>query len=151
MRARFAFDFHHSDMRPEGVDEVRRAEEIRALQTGIDIVGQAITIGARRNIAQGQAAARHTLHTVLPLGEFDIALTLLPSICAAIFTALSRTLSDARIIAEPPIARLRLPKVPTPTGLRASIPMAHDDLVIIGADPIRDHLREGRLQTLPVR
>ena len=35
--------------------------------------------------------------------------------------------------------------------LRTGITVAYDDLVVIGADFVGDHLGEGRLQALPVR
>ena len=149
-RARVAVDLDHGDVGAEGIDEVGRPEVLGGLEPRLEARRQPLAVGTLGDLRQRQALRGHALHLVAAVGQLDVLEGRLEHAARRCGGPSPAPCPTAFSMAEPPTARLRLPPVPKPMGVVDGVAVAHDHLVELHAELIRDDLGERRLMPLAV-
>ena len=148
-RARLAVDLDDGHVAAEGVDELRRSEEVGRLQPRVEAVGEVIGVGALGDLGEGEAPSGYPLHLVTAVDHRDVPRRRLEHVgrhLAGLLPHLARGPQDGGAADG---------EAPAPAGAIAhgrvgGVAVAHDDLVEGDAEVVGDDLGEGRLVALAV-
>ena len=67
-----AVQLDHRHVSAEGIDELRRTEELGRLEPGVDVGRELARIGAGRDLGEAEGAIGHALHLVATVGIGDV-------------------------------------------------------------------------------